>query len=536
MSATETTVADPLAPKGSEASTIGIPEQNSEAAIFTFKGGSHDGTAAPSHDTDAIFVTWDGPDDPQDPFNWPLWKKWWAVGLGLLASFICSMNGSILTVAHKAIAEEFNISDEPFPHSYWSTTSWGVGAALFPLFLFPAMEDLGVRPVVLGTYFVFVVFLIPIGLAPNFATLVAIRFFSGGCVPLTSDAVASIASNVFHGDKARSVPVCLYVLIYLGATSLAPVTGAAILNSLSWRWIGYIELIITASLFPVLYFGLPESRGLVILRAKAKKLRREGKKAYTMEEADSTPLSERVIRSLTRPLYMLCTEGVVFVAAVWAAFILGTIYLFTQSVEQVYGELYGWSPIQSGYVQGAIVVGEILGTVLSVSTNHWYDASAARNTEVPGTPIPEARLYVAIIGGFFGVTGGMFVYAWAAYSTVHWIVITIGLGLVGLGTTSVIISNANYLIDAYSKYAASALAAVGLVENLSIAFLPLTSTALYTRLGFHWASTLLGLLSVALVATPFIVIRWGREIRTRSPFMKEAKIDRERGLGVMASV
>ncbi|KAI0968365.1 putative MFS multidrug transporter [Xylaria arbuscula] len=543
MPATETTVANTLPSKCSEALTIDIPDKNSKAAIVKFKKDNHDGTAAPPgnevgqyHDTDAIFVTWDGPDDPQDPFNWPLWKKWWAVGLGLLASFICSVNGSILTVAHKAIAEEFNISDEPFPHSYWSTTSWGVGAALFPLFLFPAMEDWGVRPVVLGTYFVFVIFLIPIGLAPNFATLVVIRFFSGGCVPLTSDAVASIASNVFHGDKARSVPVCLYVLIYLGATSLAPVIGAAVLSSLSWRWIGYIELIITAALFPILYIGLPESRGSAILRAKATKLRREGKKAYTEQEADSTPLRQRVTSSLTRPLYMLFTEGVVFVAAIWAAFILGTIYLFTQSVEQVYGELYEWSPIQSGYVQGAIVVGGILGTVLSLSTNHWYDASAARNTEEPGTPIPEARLYVAIIGGFFGVTGGMFVYAWAAYSTVHWIVITIGLGMVGLGTTAVIISNANYLIDAYSKYAASALAAVGLVENLSIAFLPLASTALYTDLGFHWASTLLGLVSLVLVITPFAVIRWGKEIRARSPFMKEAKIERERDHEVVTDV
>ncbi|KAK8104519.1 MFS multidrug transporter [Apiospora kogelbergensis] len=440
----------------------------------------------------AVVVTWDGPDDPQDPFNWPSWKKWWTVGLGLLASFVCSMNGSILAVAHEAISHEFGISDDAFPHSYWITTSWGVGAALFPLVIFPAMEDWGVRPVVLGTYFCFVCLLIPIGFARSFATLVTARFFSGGCVPLMSDAVASIASNVFFGDKARSTPVALYVLIYLGATSLGPVLGAAILQHLPWRWIGRIELIVTSALFPVFCAGLPESRGSAILRAKAQKMRREGKKAYTAEEADPTPLQQRIIRSLTRPLYMLFTEWVVFVAAIWAAFSLGTIYLFTHSVGQVYGALYGWSPVQAGYVQSAIVVGEVLGTVFSLSTNHWYEASAARNTEVPGTPIPEARLYTAILGGI-----------------------------------------ANYLIDAYSKYAASALAAVGLAENLSIAFLPLASSALYTDLGFQWASTLLAFASLALVATPFIVIKWGKEIRARSPFTKEAVIERQRDTGVV---
>lgn len=346
-------------------------------------------------------------------------------------------------------------------------------------------------------------------------------------MPLMSDSVASIASNVFATDEARSVPIALYVLVYLGSTSLGPVVGAAVLQYLDWRWIGYIELIITAIMFPVFFFGLPESRGAAILRSKAKLLRKAGHTAHTTGEIDPTPLRQAVKKSLQRPLYMLCTESVVFVAALWAAFSLGSIYLFTDSVTLVYRELYNWTPVQSGLVQISIVLGEILGTAFSLSTNHWYTASAPRNTEIPNTPIPEARLYAAIVGGFFGVTGGMFVYAWAAYPSIHWIGITTGLCMVGFGTTAVVISIANYLVDAYAKYAASALGAVGFVENLSIAFLPLAAPALYTDLGFQWASTLLGLVSLVLVGMPFVVIAWGREIRGRSPFMKEAVIERQ---------
>ncbi|KAL2002266.1 hypothetical protein VTN02DRAFT_283 [Thermoascus thermophilus] len=442
-------------------------------------------TESPCLAQETMIVTWDGADDPEDPYNWPLRKKWQATGLGLVASFICSMNGTILTVAHTAIGDEFHISDATFPNSYWLTTSWAIGAALCPLLLFPVMEDFGVRPVLLVTYFVFVCFLIPVGLASNFATLIVVRFFSGGCVPLMSDAVAGITSNVFHGDRARTVPICLYVTIYLAATSLGPVVGAAILQFLSWRWIGYIELIWTVAFFPILVVGLPETRGSAILLARAKRLRGEGKNAYTPEKIDPVPLSQVIRQSVQRPLYMLCTEGVVFVATVWAAFSLGTIYLFTQSVEQVYRELYGWGPVQSGYVQLAIVVGELMGCGFCISTNPWYYASAARNPEAPGTPIPEARLYASIIGGFFGVTGGMFVYGWTSSAAMPWMAPTVGLAMVGFGTTAVIVGNANYLIDAYSKYAASALGAVGLVENISIAFLPLAATAMYTNLGFQ---------------------------------------------------
>lgn len=475
-----------------------------------------------------MLVTWDGPDDPRDPFNWPLRKKRLAVGLGLFASFISSMNGTIISVAHKAINEEFHISDATFPHSYWPITSWGIGGALFPLVLFPVMEDFGIRTVFLVTYCFFVCLLIPIGLAQNFATLIVVRFFSGGCVQLLSNAVAGIISNVFQGDRARSVPISLYVTTYLAATSMGPVIGSSILQFLSWRWIGYIELIWTSVFFPIFIIGLPESRGSAILLAKAKRLRHEGKKAYTAEELDHTPLYQVVIKSVQRPLYMFCTESVVFVATVWAAFSLGTIYLFTQSVEQVYGKLYGWDPVQAGYAQVAIVIGEILGWGLCVFTNRWYYASAARNTEAPGTPIPEARLYPSVIGGFFGVTGGMCVYGWTSYSPVHWMAPTVGLAMVGFGTIAVVVSIANYLIDAYSKYAASALGAVGLVENTSIAFLPLAATAMYTDLEFQWASSLLAFVSLALVATPFAVLKWGKEIRLRSPFMKEAIMHRRR--------
>ncbi|KAE8397654.1 major facilitator superfamily domain-containing protein [Aspergillus pseudonomiae] len=485
----------------------------------------------PIHTTDITIVSWNGPDDPQDPFNWPSWKKWWATGLGLLASFICSMNGTILSVAHEDISEEFHISDATFPHSYWLTTSWGLGAALCPLILFPIMEDFGVRPVLLSTYFVFACFLVPVGFAHNYVTLIIVRFISGGCVPLMSDAVASMASNVFHGDRARSIPISLYVTIYLGSTSIGPVIGAAILKFLSWRWIGYMETIWTAAAFPLFALGLPETRGSAILRVKAKSFRSDGKNAYTAAELelDRTPSYQVVIKSMKRPLYMLVTELVVFVAALWAAFSLGTIYLFTQSVEQVYAELYGWDAVKAGYVQVAIVIGEILGCLICISTDHWYHDSAFRNIEIPGVPIPEARLYSSIIGGLLGATGGMFVYGWTSYPSVHWSAPTVGLAMVGFGTTAVIIGNANYLIDAYSKYAASALGAVGLVENIAIAFLPLATTAMYTVLGFQWASSALAFVSLVLVATPLVMLRWGTAIRSRSPFMREAIIDRRRG-------
>lgn len=168
--------------------------------------------------------------------------------------------------------------------------------------LFPLMEDWGIRPVPLSTYFCFMCLLIPVGLTQKFTNIIVVQFFTHGCVPLKSDAVASITSNVFRRDRERTVPICLYVMIYLGATSLGPVVGASILQFLNWHWISYIELIFTAALYPLIFLGLPETRALAILRAKAKQMRKEGKTAYTVEESDRTTLHQVLIKSIQRPI------------------------------------------------------------------------------------------------------------------------------------------------------------------------------------------------------------------------------------------
>ncbi|RGP81228.1 hypothetical protein FLONG3_610 [Fusarium longipes] len=450
-----------------------------------------------------MVVHWSGPDDPENPYNWSLKKKWFAVGLGLFATFISMMNGTIITTAHEAIGADFNVSDENFPHSYWPVASWGLGGALFSLVLLPIMEDF-------------------VGIAPNYETLIITRFFSGGCCTILANAVAGIIGNVFATDRARTIPTGLYIMVYLNSSSLGPVVGAAIFQYLPWRWIGYIELIWTGVFFPVFILAMPETRGSAILTKRAKTLRKQGKNAYSQKELDSKSIMHDIWISTQRPLYMLCTESVVFISTIWTAFSLGVIYVFTQSVEQVFRELYGWNAVEAGYVQASIVIGEILGFGLCVLTNNWYYASASRNKEEPGTPIPEARLYVAVIGGFIGVTGGMFVYAWTSYSWVTWVGPAFGLMLVGLGTEAVVVSIANYLIDAYSNYAGSAIGATVLGENLGVAFLPLASSSMYTNLGFHWASSLLGFISLVLAAAPIAVFVWGKEIRARSPFMKSA--------------
>lgn len=438
------------------------------------------------------------------------------------------INGTIITVAHDAINNEFNISDAKFPNSYWTVTSWAIGGGCFSLIVLPLMEDFGMRNVCLLTYVIFLAFVVPQAAAHNFATLVVTRFFAGGCVAILANASATVIGNIWETEKSRNLPVSLFIVCYLAGSSIGPVVGAAILQFLSWRWIGYIQLIWYGAFFPLYLFLFKECRGNVILGQRAKALRKEGKAAYTQHDIDSQgrSLARIVARSVRRPLWLFCTESVVFVSTLWSAFTVGTLYLFTQSVEQVMSGLYGWTPVQAGYVQSAIVVGECVGWLGTLISGKLYFDSASRNTEIPGTPIPEARLYLAIVGGIFGISGGMFIYAWTSYPTLPWIAPVIGLGMVGTGSVIVVSGLADYIVDAYCKYAGSVVAIIAACENVFSAFLPLAAASMYSHLGFQWASSLLALVSLTLAVVPVLMLVWGRQIRARSPFMKEAMVEK----------
>lgn len=483
-------------------------------------------------------LDWNGSDDRDNPFNWPLHRKWIVTVLALFAAFTCTMNGTMITVAHEAINERFHVSDKNFPNSYWPVTSWALGGALFSLFILPLMEDFGVRLGFLGTYVVFVCFLIPQAVAQNFATLIVTRFFGGGCVAVLATTAVSVVGNIWATEQERTLPVALFVTSYVAGSSAGPAIGGVIFAHLSWRWISYFQLIMFIVLFPLYWVFFKESRGIVILeqRSRGNQHAPHTNAKHKTKDQRMKDLSQRMRISAGRPLTMLLTEWVVFILTIWSAFIIGTVYMFTQSTEAVFVSLYGWNASQAGYVQIAVVIGECIGCAFTQLTSGVYFASSIRNQEIPGQPIPEARLYMSIIASFVGITGGMFVYAWTAYASIPWIAPTIGLAMVGFGSTVVLTAVADYLVDAYCKYAASAAAALVFVENIMAAFLPLATQTMYSELGLNWASALLGFFAFVLSFAPVCIILLGKQIRARSPFMKEAIFDKKRELSTYGSI
>lgn len=75
-----------------------------------------------------------------------------------------------------------------------------------------------------------------------------------------------------------------------------------------------------------------------------------------------------------------------------------------------------------------------------------------------------------------------------------------------------------YLIDAFTVYAASALAACTVLRSLFGALLPLAGQKMYAALGLGWGNSLLAFIALALMPMPVVFVVYGERIRTAPRF------------------
>lgn len=140
----------------------------------------------------------------------------------------------------------------------------------------------------------------------------------------------------------------------------------------------------------------------------------------------------------------------------------------------------------------------------------------ARHPTVPGKP--EYRMPLMIPFSLL-VPIGLFLYGWSAHYALHWILPNIGAALFAAGTIAAFQCVQTYLVDAYTRYAASAIGAVTVLRSLCGFGFPLFAPSMYSALGYGWGNSVLGFAAVG-VGMPAPVIMWllGETLRRKSPF------------------
>ena len=412
---------------------------------------------------------WTGPDDPENPRNWPMWQRVYHTTVPALFCLAVTFGTSIYTPGHLDVVNEFNVSSTValLPLSLYT-----LGLAFGPVLAAPISETLGRRVVYLVSLLVSALFTLGAGFSNTFAALVITRFFAG----FFGSPVLAVGGGT-NVDIWAPIDLAAATAVFLLAPFLGPAIGPAVggfaAQCKGWRWTQWPILFLVLPLY--LYsLGMKETYKKIILQKRAKRLGIPP----PVKTGPSGLAAVKVLITVTlfRPIRMLFIEPIVFFISLYAGFIFSVLFGFFDAFPIVFQGVYHFETGLSGLTFLGIAFGCCIGAVTAVLTDRiWYRKEYLKSHKNGrgGAVAPEHRLYAAMMGSF-GLVVGLFWFAWTSRASVHWISPVLATVPFAWGNICIFISAVLYLIDVYGPLnGASALAANGIVRYIAGAVFPL---------------------------------------------------------------
>ena len=221
-------------------------------------------------------------------------------------------------------------------------------------------------------------------------------------------------------------------------------------------------------------------------------------------------------RSLVRPFILLSTQPIVQALAIYGAYLYGMMYLLLATFPTLWEFVYHESVGIGGLNYISLGVGFFLGAQVCAPINdRIYRRLKKRNNNIGR---PEFRVPLMVPGSLL-VPAGLFIYAWTAQKHTHWIGPNIGAAIFSVGAIIGFQCINVYLVDAYTRFAASAIGAATVLRSLAGFGFPLFAPSMYNALDYGWGSSLLGFVAVGLgIPAPILLWFFGQKLRGRSTF------------------
>lgn len=459
--------------------------------------------------------------EPRNPMNFPARKKWIITSIVTTSVFAVTMTSSAYSASSNQIREAFAISPEV---NALGVALFVLGFAIGPCLWAPLSELYGRQPLFRTTFAIFTGCVAGSAGAKSAHALLSLRFLAGmfGASPLTN--AGGVIADLFPPSQ-RGLGMAVFATAPFLGPVLGPMVAGFVSITVGWRWVQGVLAIFAGIIWIIGFLLLPETYSPVLLQARARHLSKETSKSYisVLEKGKGrTKLSAVFGKALKRPLVLLLAEPIVLIPSTYMAILYGTLYMMFGAFPIVFQEQRGWNAGIGGLAFFGVTVGMLAGLVHCVWDNKRYQR-LQKERYYGAKPPPEARLVPAIFGAF-ALPVGLFSFAWTTLPSVHWSVSIIAAAPFGYGMVLVFLSCMNYLIDAYTVYAASVLAASAILRALFGAAFPLFTRQMYSNLGVQWASSLPGFLTIGCIPFPLLMYKYGDVLRMKCKYAKEAAL------------
>ncbi|KAH7132440.1 MFS transporter-like protein [Dendryphion nanum] len=455
-------------------------------------------------------------DDPNDPLNWPIWKRDLIVLILSLLSVIATTLSPLLAANTVSLAIYFRrtLTDMALLTGYHLL---GVGLAGF-LFV-PSARIWGKRHVyILGT--VIVIFSSIWGGANgrNYKSLLWARIFQGiGLAPFEGLVNASVG-DLYHVHE-RGIRMALSNLALFGGAFFTPVLVGKISSTIGYQWTFYFVGIFAALMLPLLVFFVPETTykrdqkfdidtmGNLITQpekpvvnagsnhgsstATSGELERIGMPEKTpgdktisagnVMKTTEPPVKmswkqslmpfngrytdEKYLQLLLRPFPLFFHPGIL-----WACLIQGTLIGWTVMIGIVLAAIMLGPPlwfgeVETGYMYTGAFIGAILGFVLTGLLSDWSARLLTKWNH--GVYEPEFRMFLVIPQLILGCAG-LYGFGWTASNATRygWFWPDFFFALEVMGMVCGAVASALYIVDAHRDISVEGFTCLLVFKNL----------------------------------------------------------------------
>ncbi|KAK1980730.1 major facilitator superfamily transporter [Colletotrichum cereale] len=467
---------------------------------------------------DPNLVAWDSPKDPGNPKQWSMRRKWAAVFCVSCFTLLSPVSSSMVAPALEAIGSELNITSS-FEQAL-VLSIFVLAYAVGPLAWGPLSELYGRVIVLQLTNVLYMCFNLGCGLARTKSQLIAFRFLAGlgGSAPLAIG--GGVLADLFEAEQ-RGKAISIYTLMPMLGPAIGPIAGGFVTQNTTWRWIFYSTTILTAVIQSIGVFVLQETYAPVLLtRRKNRLIKETGNTAlHTEFDHPDRTMARTLSIALTRPFRLLGTQPLVQFLALYMMYLYGLMYLVLSTFPALWTGEYGQSVGISGLNYISLGLGFFVGAqTCAPMQDRIYAALKRRYVPEGGPGRPEFRVPLMIPGALL-CPAGLLIYGWSAQYHTHWIVPNIGAVIFSAGVIVGFQCIQGYLVDTYTKYAASAVAAATVLRSLAGFGFPLFAPSMYDKLGYGWGNSLLALLGVAIGwPGPLLLWKFGPTLRKKSQY------------------
>ncbi|KAI1180527.1 major facilitator superfamily transporter [Nemania sp. FL0916] len=438
-------------------------------------------------------------DDPNDPLNWPIWRRDLITFVLSLSAIFTTALGPILAANTLTLSVWFALD---FTYIALLTGYFLLGVGVAGFFFVPSGRIWGKRHLFIVGLLILVATSAWAGaVGHSYTSLLWARIIQGvGTAPF--EGLVNAAVGDLYCVHERGKRMAFTNLAVFGGAFFTPILVGKITHTIKWWWSFNLVAIFCATMLVVVFFFCPEtayrrdaSLNIDIVRPASPNghhangtektaVSQQGvpstssppmlraippRKTYAQSLAlfDGRKTDESFFKLLFRPLPLFAQP-----AFLWAALIQGTMIGWTVFLGVILAAIFlgpplFWDEVQTGYAYVGPFIGALIGFFTAGIFADWSAKALTRLNG--GIYEPEFRIILVIPQFVFGVAG-LFGFAVTAQGTLegqfHWIVPIVFFGFEVAGTVIGAVASSLYIVDAYRDLAIEGFTCLIIFKNM----------------------------------------------------------------------